>query len=48
MLYFVWAQERTLSLDGTDARNAVADLGQLRSAHPANVFLVKGSYWLSF
>ena len=47
-LYFVWAQERTLSLDGTDARNAVADLGQLRSAHPANVFLIKGSYWMSF
>jgi hypothetical protein len=48
VLYFVWAQERTLSLDGNEARAATTDLGQLRSAHPANVFLVKGSYWLAF
>jgi hypothetical protein len=48
VLYFVWAQERTLSLDGNEARAATTDLGQLRAGHPANVFLVKGSYWMAF
>jgi hypothetical protein len=48
VLYFVWAQERTLSLDGADARNAAVDLTQLESAHPSNVFLIKGSYWMPF
>jgi hypothetical protein len=47
-LFLVWAQERTQDLSGFDARNAPAGLGQLRRAHPANVFLVKGSYWISY
>jgi hypothetical protein len=48
VLYFVWAQERTQSVDGNDARITPAGLGELKAAHPANVFLVKGSYWVSF
>ena len=48
VLYFVWAQERTLDLSGADARVTSTDLSQLTSAHPSNVFLIKGSYWLSF
>ena len=45
-LYAVWAQERTSSDDlGFDARQ---DYRRLFGAHPGNVFLVKGSYWLSF
>jgi hypothetical protein len=47
-LYLVWAQERTQSFDGIDARVAPGGLGQLERAHPANVFLVKGSYWISY
>lgn len=47
-LYFVWAQERTQSLDGDEARRAASGLGQLYRAHPGNVFLVKGSYWVSY
>ncbi|HEY4303396.1 MAG TPA: DUF5916 domain-containing protein [Gemmatimonadaceae bacterium] len=47
-LYFVWAQERTQSFDANDARLVSSGLGQLRSAHPDNVFLVKGSYWISY
>jgi hypothetical protein len=45
-LYFVWAQERTSSDDRPfGARD---DARQLFAAHPGNVFLVKGSYWVSF
>ena len=47
-LYLVWAQERTMSLDGFDARHAAGGLGELERAHPGNVFLVKGSYWISY
>jgi hypothetical protein len=47
VLYFVWAQERTQSFDGDDARAASPGLGGLQRAHPANVFLIKGSYWIS-
>lgn len=47
-LYLVWAQERTQSLDGSDARATANGLGHLASAHPLNVFLVKGSYWISY
>jgi len=45
-LFFVWAQERTSS----DSRpfSARDDYQRLFGAHPGNVFLVKGSYWLSF
>jgi hypothetical protein len=47
-LYVVWAQERTQGLNGGDARTAEAGFSGLKRAHPANVFLVKGSYWLSY
>jgi hypothetical protein len=47
-LYVVWAQERTQALDGDAARAAANGLGQLRRAHPSNVFLVKGAYWISY
>lgn len=47
-LFFVWAQERTQSFDGNDARVAPGGLGELTRAHPGNVFLVKGSYWISY
>jgi hypothetical protein len=47
-LYFVWAQERTMSLSGNDARRSAGGLGELERAHPGNVFLVKGSYWISY
>lgn len=48
VLYFVWAQERTIDLSGADARGVATNLSQLTAAHPSNVFLIKGSYWLSF
>ena len=48
VLYAVWAQERTQSFDGDQARAASGGLGQLRAAHPGNVFLIKGSYWISY
>ena len=44
-LYFVWAQERT-SFD-TSPFNARNDYRSLFGSHPGNVFLIKGSYWLS-
>jgi hypothetical protein len=47
-LFFVWAQERTIDLSGNDARAATPGLAQLTGAHPSNVFLVKGSYWVSY
>lgn len=47
-LYFVWAQERTSTPPGTAPRfNARDDARSLFGAHPGNVFLIKGSYWLS-
>ena len=48
VLYFVWAQDRTLSLSDFDARQARVGLGELSALHPANVFLIKGSYWVAF
>ena len=48
VLFLVWAQQRTASLGGDDARAAASGIGQLSKAHPLNVFLIKGSYWLSF
>jgi hypothetical protein len=45
-LYFVWAQERTSS--GNEPFNARDDYRNLFGSHPGNVFLIKGSYWLSF
>jgi hypothetical protein len=47
LLYFVWAQERTQDLSGDDARRVSTGLRALERAHPANVFLIKGSYWVS-
>jgi hypothetical protein len=47
-LFLVWAQERTQSLGGDDARQAAAGIDQLSKAHPRNVFLIKGSYWISY
>ena len=47
VLYFVWAQERTQDTDGFKARIIPSGLRELRAAHPSNVFLVKGSYWIS-
>lgn len=47
-LYFVWAQERTLDEeDAARARAMPSGLAELRAGHPANVFLIKGSYWMS-
>lgn len=47
-LYFVWAQERTSVPPGTAPRfNAHEDARSLFRSHPGNVFLIKGSYWLS-
>jgi hypothetical protein len=48
VLYFVWAQDRTMSLSDFDARRARVGLGELSALHPANVFLIKGSYWVAF
>ena len=49
-LFFVWAQERTASEGGPNAPlfNAREDTRSLFAAHPGNVFLIKGSYWVSF
>ena len=47
-LFFVWAQERTQSFDGDAARTANPNIDQLRAAHPLNVFLIKGSYWVNY
>jgi hypothetical protein len=44
-LYFVWAQERTSS--DALAFSAGQDYRRLFASHPGNVFLIKGSYWLS-
>ena len=50
VLYFVWTQERgnydeALNTPQFDARDDYRNLFKL---HPGNVFLIKGSYWLSF
>lgn len=45
-LYFVWAQERTSADDRPFGVRDDSD--RLFGSHPGNVFLVKGSYWLSF
>lgn len=49
-LYFVWAQERTAAEGGPNASrfNARDDYRALFGSRPGNVFLVKGSYWMSF
>lgn len=44
-LYFVWAQERTSTQ--TLPFDAGGDYRRLLGSHPGNVFLIKGSYWLS-
>lgn len=48
-LYVVWAQERTAAESRPDAPrfHARDDSRALFGAHPGNVFLIKGSYWLS-
>jgi hypothetical protein len=47
-LYFVWAQERTSVPPGKAPRfNVRDDARALFGSHPGNVFLIKGSYWLS-
>jgi hypothetical protein len=48
-LYFVWAQERTSSEGGATRSpfSAGSDVRSLFGSHPGNVFLIKGSYWLS-
>ena len=50
VLYVVWAQQRTQSISGTDLApfSAGDDYRALFGQHPGNVFLVKGSYWVSF
>lgn len=45
-LYFVWAQERTSS--DSEPFRVRNDARSLFRSHPGNVFLIKGSYWLSF
>ena len=49
VLYFVWAQDRTRNLKGLDARleNRTGRYREMFVLHPENVFLVKGSYWIS-
>ena len=46
-LFFVWTQERTQSELDPGSFDAGRDYRNLLGAHPKNVFLVKGSYWLS-
>jgi hypothetical protein len=46
-IYVVWAQERTQAFGGAAARTAPQGLRELVKAHPNNVLLIKGSYWLS-
>ena len=49
VLYLVWAQERGDYVEGLDAPgfDARDDYRALRALHPGNVFLIKGSYWIS-
>ena len=46
-LFFVWTQERTQDDLDPGSFSAGRDYRNLLGAHPRNVFLVKGSYWLS-
>jgi hypothetical protein len=48
-LYFVWAQERTAAEGGPNSApfNARDDYRALFGSRPGNVFLIKGSYWMS-
>lgn len=48
-LFVVWAQERRSSEGGPNASRFSArdDYRSLFGSHPGNVFLIKGSYWLS-
>ena len=46
-LFFVWTQERTDSELDAGSFDAPRDYRTLLGARPRNVFLVKGSYWLS-
>jgi hypothetical protein len=48
LLYVVWAQERTQDDRDLGTFDARRDYRNLLEAHPTNVFLVKGSYWVSF
>ena len=48
VLYFVWAQERTESLQNIGTFSAQRDYRTLFDAHPGNVFLIKGSYWINW
>ena len=46
-LFFVWTQERTEDSLDSGSFDARRDYRNLLGAHPRNVFLVKGSYWLA-
>jgi hypothetical protein len=49
VLYVVWSQDRTRDLKDADARheNRTGRYREMFLLHPENVFLVKGSYWIS-
>ena len=47
VLFFVWQQGRTQNVVNNSAFDAQTDLSGMFSAHPANTFLVKLSYWFS-
>ena len=49
VIYVVWSQDRTYGADGGEARiqNREGRYRDVFGLHPTNVFLVKGSYWLS-
>lgn len=46
-LFFVWTQEREDAAADAGSFRAGRDYRTLFSSHPRNVFLIKGSYWLS-
>lgn len=48
VLYLVWTQQRDQDISGALARTGAFGLDQLPDAHPLNVLLIKGSYWLNF
>jgi len=47
VLFFVWQQGRTQNVINNSAFDTQTDLSGMFSAHPANTFLVKLSYWFS-
>ncbi|HYD51734.1 MAG TPA: DUF5916 domain-containing protein, partial [Gemmatimonadaceae bacterium] len=47
-LFVVWTQERTDDAADPGSFRARRDYGTLFRSHPRNVFLVKGSYWVSY